>query len=101
MKKIMFLLIFASVIISCKTVKPAGDKNAVTLDGKIEKIEMSTFQYGTHLLKKDGRSYALRTSTVKLDDFTNKDVIVKGVKVEGYPVENGPELIDVKEIKVK
>ena len=43
--------------------------------------------------------YALRSSSVNLDDFLNKEVVVRGSFVEGYPVDGGPEYIDVKEIE--
>lgn len=98
MKKLLFLLFLGSAAMSCKTIKPVADVNTVELSGTIQELGMSTFQYGTHLLKSEGKTYALKASTIKLDNFIGKAVKVKGIKVEGYPVENGPELIDVKEI---
>lgn len=101
MKKTIFLLILVSAIISCKTLKPSAEKNALVLEGTVEEIGMSTFQYGTHVLKTGSKTYALKAATVKLDDYVGKEVSITGSKVEGYPVENGPELIDVNKIAIK
>jgi hypothetical protein len=67
--------------------------------GVFQKAGMTTYQYGTHLIKADGKTYALNSATLNLDDFAEKKVSLKGTKVEGYPIENGPELIEVIEIK--
>lgn len=101
MKKMIFLLFLGSAIMGCKTMKPADDKDAMVLEGRISELGMSTFQYGTHLLEKGGKTYALRSSAVKLNDYVGKEVSIKGSRVEGYPLENGPELIDVKQITQK
>ncbi|EOR95183.1 hypothetical protein ADIARSV_1671 [Arcticibacter svalbardensis MN12-7] len=101
MKKTILLLIIISTIISCKTVKPSAENNVLVLKGTVEKMGMSTFQYGTHLLKTESKTYALKTAIVKLDDYVGKEVSITGSKVEGYPVENGPDLIDVKKIVIK
>ena len=101
MKKTIFLFILVSTIVGCKTIKPSSEKNVLILKGTVEKMGMSTFQYGTHLLKADNKTYALKTATIKLDDYVGKEVSIKGSKVEGYPVENGPELIDVKKVVIK
>ena len=94
MKKVIFLLVLISTIISCKTLNHSGVKNELTLKGTVEQMGMSTFQYGTHLLKTGSKTYALKTTTIKLDDYVGKEVSITGSKVEGYPVENGPELLN-------
>lgn len=73
----------------------------IRLTGKIEKIGMTTFQYGTHLLKADAKTYALKSASLNLDTYLDKQVTIKGNKVEGYPVEGGPEFIEVTEVKEK
>ncbi len=88
-------------LLACSTRKSGTKAGMVTLSGKLEKLGMSTFQYGTHTLTAEGRTYALKSSIQNLDSFVDKEVSVKGTKVEGYPVENGPELIDVDEVRVK
>jgi hypothetical protein len=76
MKKLLFLLFIGFATVSCNTAKQAGSKGLVKLSGKIEKLGMTTFQYGTHSLTVDAKTYA-------------------------YPIENGPDLIEVEEITSK
>lgn len=98
MKQIILLLVIGLAIAGCLAVKPAADKNLVILKGKIEVLGMSTFQYGTHILNSEGKTYALKSTKVNLKSYEGKDVIVKGLKVAGYPVDGGPELLDVLEV---
>ncbi|MBB6502510.1 hypothetical protein [Pedobacter cryoconitis] len=101
MKKILTLLAIGFVFTGCSMVKSPGNKDLVQLTGKIQQLGMSTFQYGTHIIKSADKTYALKSSTVNLDTYIDKEVIVKGTKVKGYPVENGPDLIEVTELKLK
>jgi hypothetical protein len=101
MRKILILLFVGFAIVSCNTAKQAGSKNLIKLSGKLEKIGMTTFQYGTHTLQVDAKTYALKSSKVDLNAYADKEVTLKGTKVDGYPVENGPELIEVVEITSK
>lgn len=90
-----------SIFSACSTLTPTGSKSVVQLSGIIDKPEMTTYQYGTHVLKSGNRTYALKSSKVDLSSFMIEEVKIKGIKVEGYPVENGPELIDVLEVDFK
>ncbi|MEJ2884750.1 hypothetical protein [Pedobacter sp. GR22-6] len=101
MKKTLILLMLGFAVAGCGTMKEKKNAGTVQLSGKIEKLEMSTFQYGTHVLKQGEKIFALRSDKVKLDTYVDKEVTVKGLKVEGYPVENGPDFIDVQEVTVK
>ncbi len=101
MKKTLILLMLGFAIAGCGTMKEKNTNGIVQLSGKIEKLEMSTFQYGTHVLKQGKKIFALRSTKVQLDSYVDKEVIIKGVKVEGYPVENGPDFIDVQEVSAK
>lgn len=101
MKKILILLFVGFAMVSCNTAKQAGSKGLIKLSGKIEKLGMTTFQYGTHTLQVDAKTYALRSSKVDLNAYVDKEVTLKGTKVDGYPVENGPELIEVEEVTSK
>lgn len=101
MKTIVLLLIMGLAITGCNTVKPGGDKDLLVVSGKIEALGMSTFQYGTHTLNTGNKTYALKSGSVDLKTYEGKEVIVKGLKVAGYPVDGGPEFIDVKEVNVK
>lgn len=94
------LLVVGLAIAGCSAVK-TGAKGQVTLSGKLEALGMSTFQYGTHMLNAGGKIYALKSSNVDLKAHEGKEVVVKGVKVAGYPVDGGPDFIDVQEISNK
>ncbi|AOM79215.1 hypothetical protein [Pedobacter steynii] len=101
MKKLLILLVAGFAFAGCSTMKPSGDKNMIELSGKIQKSGMTTYQYGSHTIQSGDKTYALKSTAVDLDTFADKDVVLKGTKVAGYPVENGPDLIDVKEVKIK
>jgi len=101
MKKLILLLALGFSFAGCSSVKSSKDANTVSLTGKIEKIGMTTYQYGTHTIQSDQKTYALRSSSLDLNNFENKEVQITGTKVPGYPVENGPELIEVSSVKVK
>lgn len=98
MKKILMFSLFVAVISSCTSMKDSDTKTRVTATGTIEKMGMSTFQYGTHVLKTANKTYALK-STFSLDPYLDKQVTIKGKKVSGYPLEGGPELVDVTLVK--
>ena len=98
MKQIVLLLIVSFAIAGCSGTKPVADKNLVILSGKLEALGMSTFQYGTHILNSGGKTYALKSSKLDLKSYEGKDVIVKGLRVVGYPVDGGPEFLDVQEV---
>jgi len=69
--------------------------NNVEVSGVLEELGITTFQYGTHTIG----GYALRSSSVSLDDFVGQSVTVVGTKIAGYPVDGGPEYLDVTEVK--
>lgn len=75
---------------------PSG--SGITLEGRIEKLGITTYQYGTHAINFNGKPYALKSSAVMLDNYLGKEVSLKGVNVDGYPLEGGPELVEVTEI---
>lgn len=94
MKKIL-LLIAISIVCLAACTKKFETETPIRLSGKVEKLEMTTFQYGTHLIKSGGKSYALTSKHVNLDASIGKEVVLKGTKVKGYPIEGGPALIEV------
>ncbi|PWS28522.1 hypothetical protein DHW03_01295 [Pedobacter yonginense] len=75
--------------------------DVITLSGSIQKLSISTYQYGTHTISSSGKPYALKSSSVILDTYLDKQVTLKGTKVAGYPVDGGPELIEVSEVILK
>jgi uncharacterized protein YceK len=99
MKRILVLSLLVAAISGCSTIKDAHHTGSVTASGTIEKLGMTTFQYGTHLLKAENKTYALKSETINLDSYLDKKVTIKGKKVMGYPVDGGPELVDVTLVK--
>ena len=63
--------------------------------GKIQQQGITTYQYGTHCLA----GYALRSSVINLNNYIGQTVTVVGHLVEGYPIEGGPDFLEVEEIK--
>lgn len=99
MKKLLILSLFVAVISGCTSMKDSNSASRVTAKGTITKLGMSTFQYGTHILKAENKTYALKSTAINLDNYIDKKVIVKGTKVSGYPLEGGPEFIEVTLVK--
>ena len=98
MKRILILLALAISFNACSKLNSKPNANFVELKGTIQLLEMSTFQYGTHTVNMDQKSYALRSSVVDLKAYEGKTVTLIGTKIEGYPLENGPEFIEVTKI---
>ncbi len=74
----------------------------VMLSGTLSKPEVTSYQYGTHLLKGnilDGKpnnlrkvvNFALKSDSQNLDAFIGKKVIITGTKIAGFPIEGGPD----------
>src|SRR5690606_31019046 len=97
--KLIFSLAIATLFLFTTTCNNTVSKSpSMEISGTIEPIGMTTWQYGTHTISnEDGVIYALRSENINLGDYEGKLVTIKGEKVEGYPVENGPEFIDVTE----
>lgn len=94
----LFSLLFVGTIIclsvlSCDKAPIKMDKIEIT--GTIQKQGITTYQYGTHTLS----GYALRSSTLNLDNYINQNVTVVGYKIDGYPIEGGPVFIEVEKLK--
>jgi len=99
MKKILVLSLFIAIFSGCTSFKDSNTANRATATGTIQKIGMTTFQYGTHLLTTENKTYALKSGSINLDEYMNKRVTVKGKNVKGYPIDGGPEFLDVTLIK--
>lgn len=78
--------------------------------GVLQKQGMTSYQYGTHILNgmalsgkpdQPETTFALRAGKkINLNKYAGKKVIITGKKVEGYPLELGPELIEVSAIEL-
>lgn len=99
MKYSKFLFVFIIVLtLSCNKDTEFGSTKS---SGGMQVQGMSTYMYGTHILTDNaGKTlYALRSKTVDLDKYNNKNVEIKGNKIKGYPVDGGPEYLDVSCVK--
>ena len=67
----------------------------IEVTGTIQEQGITTYQYGTHTIS----GYALKSETINLDDYVNQNVTIVGYKIDGYPVDGGPDYIEVEEIK--
>ena len=81
----------------------ADSKNPgeVTATGFIKKQGITTYMYGTHVLLDDNGQtlYALRSNTIDLNKYINRKVTVRGSLVNGYPIDSGPNYLNVKVIE--
>jgi type 1 fimbria pilin len=100
--KVFLFAVTVVLVAACSGSGSADKSNDGTMEftGVIQQAGMTSYQYGTHTLTTgDNKLYALKSSTVDLNKYNGKSVVVKGKMVDGYPVENGPELIEVTEVK--
>lgn len=74
------------------------DDASETYTGIVVKPEVTTYQYGTHALETETDYFALRSSSINLDDYINQEVTLTTTKIAGYPVENGPILLEVEQV---
>lgn len=71
----------------------------VEISGVVEPLQMSSWQYGTHTISADTTFYAIKSNDVDLKNYEGKTVTVRATKIEGYPVDGGPEFLEVIEVK--
>jgi hypothetical protein len=79
---------------------PALAQESVTATGAMERLGITTYQYGTHSVTDEasGTFYVLSSDVVDLDAYAGQRVTVYGTLVPGYEygqVEGGPPLVDV------
>ena len=88
----LFLLVFTATCSSTTN-------NSVTVTGTIEQQGITSYQYGTHTISGEGIFYALKSETIDLDQYLEKEVTIKAEKIEGYPVDGGPDYLLVLEVR--
>lgn len=76
------------------------NQNTMKITGTIREQGMTTYQYGTHTITTaNDEFYALTSEAVNLDNYTNQEVTIVAEKIEGYPVDGGPDYLKVLEVK--
>ena len=75
LKPLIFCTVFYLSAVSCKN----NDTKLAMIEitGTLKEQGITTYQYGTHTIA----GYALRSSTVALDDYINQSVTVFGHKI--------------------
>jgi len=102
MKPVFFVLaFFGASLLSCNKTKSKSSKVTYPFEfyGSLKQQTITAYQYGTHIISNGDQTYALKSNTINLDNYIGKQVTIKGVRIEGYPLENGPELINVKAVQ--
>ena len=103
MKKLFLLILTCLTLTACSSTDSIErESHSFNYAGVLEPIEMSVWMYGTHTLTTDGGDfYALKSDSIDLNQYNDKAVEVEGNLVEGYPVDNGPEFLNVIAIQVR
>ncbi|WP_037318025.1 hypothetical protein [Salegentibacter sp. Hel_I_6] len=96
--KAIFLSLVTIFILLSSTCDRENTEGQMQLTGTIESQGMTSYQYGTHILNSEEEFYALKSDNLNLDEFVGKQVNVSGSKIEGYPVDGGPDYILVTEV---
>ncbi len=95
MKRLAILAVTVVALISS-----ALAQESVTATRAMEKLGITTYQYGTHAVTDEasGAFYGLSSDDVDLDAYTGQRVTIYGTLVPGYEggqVEGGPPIVDV------
>jgi len=104
-KLMKFTLFFAAILSltfflfsSCEKDETAETPETIECTGILQIQGITTYQYGSHIISNNEFFYALRSQTISLDNYVGETVTIKGEKVEGYPIEGGPDYIEVTEV---
>ena len=100
MKKLILIGICLMVLGGCTSnkIKDEGIKR----EGILTTVQMSTWMYGTHVLSDDTGTplTALSGQEIDLNEYEGKKVEVRGTLKDGYPVDSGPEYLEVKSVEI-
>lgn len=94
MKPVYCILLLGLLLAGCKKSKDTiiGD---VTVTGILKAQGATYYMYGTYTIENDNEFYALNSKTINLYQYKGKTVTITGNKVAGYPVDGGPDLVNV------
>jgi len=100
--KVLAIILTAIIVLPVASFgADSSNPEEVTATGFIKKQGMTTYMYGTHVLVDDnGRTlYALKSDTIDLNKYINRQVTIRGHLVNGYPLDSGPNYLNVKFIE--
>lgn len=69
------------------------------ITGTIREQGITSYQYGTHTIETENNFYALKSEAVDLSKYLDQEVTIVAEKIEGYPVDGGPDYLLVLEVK--
>ncbi|MFT2010594.1 hypothetical protein ACMA1I_18100 [Pontibacter sp. 13R65] len=97
MRKLLYyipVLLLLAIACTKEEVAPINTVNAI---GLVKIQQASYFQYGTHILTTEQGIvlYALKSESLNLDTYLDEEVEISGIPVAGYPLEGGPEFLEV------
>ena len=97
MKKLLLVVLASLTLGACaSTDYREREAHSFNYAGTLAPLEMSVWQYGTHILTtEEGGFYAVKSESVDLNKYNNMLVEVEGSLMEGYPVDSGPEFLNV------
>ncbi len=109
--KTLTSIFFGSLLViftaTCSNISKEEDKSASAINettmeitGTIQEQGITSYQYGTHTITTtNDKYYALKSEAVDLNDYVKEKVTIVAEKIEGYPVDGGPEYLLVLEVK--
>lgn len=89
-----FILLFFAATCSSSV---SDEQKEIT--GTIQEQGITSYQYGTHILTTPDQFYAVKSEVVDLNEHLDQEVTVVVERVPGYPVDGGPEFLQVLKIK--
>lgn len=95
----IFMLSLLFLAATCNKGTSGQNQDLMKVKGQIEKTGITSYQYGTHTLTGDGTFYALKSDSIDLSPYEGKTVTIAAEKIEGYPVDGGPEYLNVMQVK--
>lgn len=95
----IFMVSLLFLAATCNKATSSENQDLMNIKGQIEKTGITSYQYGTHTLTDDGTFYALKSDKVDLSSYEGKTVTITAEKIEGYPVDGGPEYLNVLQVK--
>lgn len=93
------LLIGFILIFFAATCSSSRQNDKMELTGTIQEQGITSYQYGTHVLRMPNDFYALKSDAVDLNEYLNEEVTVVAERIPDYPVDGGPEYLLVLEVR--
>ena len=99
MKTITLLFTGFIFLLFTATCGRASIDRGMEITGTIQEQGMTSYQYGTHTFTNSETFYAITSDSIDLNEYLNREVTIRAEKVEGYPVDGGPEYLRVLEVE--